>query len=147
MDYLLCSFYWRVLPIINFVDYFFFFLEALFVVSISCERTYLTYKHLHTHVWPAVCFSGGACVFVWYVCLSIVVCVCAKLECESYWCLHFILFLNTCQKWLLDLVFCWSFQSYLLLLKNVLFFAPNSFMDSFVYGPLHHVILPAAHGA
>lgn len=48
-----------VLPIVNF--------EAVFVVNVSCERTFLSYKHC-THTSDLLCFSGGVCV---YLCASL----------------------------------------------------------------------------
>lgn len=52
-----------VLPIVNF--------EAVFVVNISCERTFLSYKHC-THTSDLLCFSGGVCVCI---CVPLYSCV------------------------------------------------------------------------
>lgn len=44
------------------LDLLWIFLEALFVVTVSCEQTFLTYKHLRTHLTCCVFFWGCVCV-------------------------------------------------------------------------------------
>lgn len=66
----LCSYYWRGLLIVHFVD--FFFLEAMFVVNISYKLD-ISYLQTFARTSDLLCVFLDVCVFV---CLSTVVCLC-----------------------------------------------------------------------
>lgn len=130
-----------------FLSFFVLFVFLSFFWSIFPVNKHLfTYKHMHTHVWPAVCFSGGVCVYLCGMFASYSrVCLCKA----GMWIIlmpsfHFILeylpkmTCRFCVFEVFDLIYSYK--------KLLLFFTPNSFMDSFVDG-LRHVILPAVHVA